>query len=195
MEIVLTDGTVVPSVEIALEDGSVAREFTLPSGMAVVKVRSIPPMLIADVMAGDSELVEPQMPMVKVGGIGEKWLPARTGDPEYHEWMDRRREIEALREQKRGDYTWDYGIVEWKRPADASKFASTPPTGWKFPQFLKDHGRKPRTGKTGKRVDFIRYTLFQTTRDVEAAQIVMFQITNPITEEETDALADLFQGD
>jgi hypothetical protein len=180
---------------MGLLDGSTTREFVLPSGTAVVRVRSIPPMLVADVMAGNPDLVDPPIPLVKVSGVTEKWLPARAGQPEYEEWVRQRDELKVLRAQMQTDYTWDYGIVEWKRPVSAEEFVSVPPKAWVFPQWLKDNGRKPRPGKIGRRVDFIRYTLFQTTGDMEAAQIVMYAITNPLREEETSAIADLFQSD
>ena len=195
MEIVLSNGTVVPSTHVELPDGSMVREFVLPSGTAVVRVRSVPPMMIADVMAANPDLVDPPIPLVKVGGVTEKWLPARAGQPEYEEWVKERGMVEALRSQKQGDYAWDYGVVEWRRPVDTGKFSKTPPRGWKFPAWLKSQGLTPRSGVEGRRVDFIRYTLIQTTSDMEATQIVIYAITNPLREEETSAIADLFQGD
>lgn len=194
MKIVLSDGAVVPSTQVTLDDGSTAREFVLPSGMAVVRVRPIPPMMIADVMADNPNLVDPPIPLVKVGGVTEKWLPARAGQPEYEEWVQQRRGLEMLRGQVQSDHMWDYGVPEWKYPTD-EKFSKEPPKAWKFPQWMKSHGKKPRSGKTGRRIDFVRYTLFQTNRDMEAAQIVMYAITNPLRPEEIDAIADLFPGD
>lgn len=197
MEVVLSNGTVVPSTQVELPDGSTARELVLPSGMAVVRVRPIPPMMIADVMADNPDLVDPPIPLVEVKGktTPDKWLPARAGQPEYEEWVRERDRLKILRSQVQTDHTWDYGVVEWKRPVDAKEFTNQPPKAWRFPQWMKEQGRKPRTGKTGRRVDFIRYTLIQTTHDMEAVQIVMYAITNPLREEEKDAIADLFQGD
>jgi len=193
MEIVLSDGTVVPSMQATLNDGSVVREFALPSGTAVVRVRPIPPMMIADVMADNPDLVDPPIPLVKVSGVTEKWLPARAGQSEYEEWVRERKGIEVLRARVQTDHTWDYGVVEWKYPADAEEFSAEPPKAWKFPQWLKDRGKKARPGRIGRRVDFIRYSLIQTTGDMEATQIVMYAITNPLRKEETDAIAELFQ--
>lgn len=194
MEIVLSNGTHVPSEEVTLSDGSAGREFALPSGMAVVRVRPIPPMMISDVMADNPDLIEPEIPLVKIGGIGEKWVPARTGQPEYEEWVRARKAVEKLRDQVHADHTWDYGVAEWKYPV-GEEFSSVPPKTWKFPEWLKNHGKKPRHGVKGKRIDFIRYTLIRTNADMEACQVVMYALTNPLREEETDAIAALFQGD
>lgn len=197
MKIVLSDGTVVPSTQVMLDDGSVAREFTLPSGTAVVRVRPIPPMMVSDVMADNPDLVDPPIPLVEVKGktTPDKFLPARAGEPEYEEWVRQRDELKVLRSQVQSDHTWDLGMVEWKRPADVDEFTNHPPKAWRFPQWMRDRGRKPRSGKIGRRVDFIRYTLIATGKDMEAAQIVMYTITNPLRSEEADALVDLFPGD
>jgi hypothetical protein len=197
-DITLMDQTSIPVQDVPLPDGSIAKEFLLPSGSAVVRVRSVPPMMGPEILDQDPDLAEPPLPMVKVEGgqgIPDKMLPARPGEPEYEAYLQERKRREKLYEARQSDLTWDYGIVAWRRPPESEEWGEDPPKGWKFPAFLTEYGRKPRPGKRGRRVDFVKYVLIVAARDMEAVQMVMYGMSKPLTREEVDAAAGLFPGD
>jgi hypothetical protein len=194
-DITLMNGTSVPVSDVQLPDGSTAKEFVLPSGSAVVRVRSVPPMMAPEILDERPELAEPPIPMVKVEGVTTKMLPARPGEPEYDAYLLERKRRERLYEAARSDITWDYGVVAWKRPVDAKEWEEHPPKEWKFPEFLKEYGGKPREGKRGRRVDYIKYVLVTGMEDMDAVQKAMYGISKPMSREEVDAAADLFPGD
>ena len=195
--ITLMDQSSISTVDVPLPDGSLAKEFLLPSGSALVRVRSVPPMMGPEILGDDPELAEPSLPMVLVTGstTPDKMMPARPGEPEYEEYLQERKRRERLYEAKQSDLTWDYGLVAWKRPPSQEAFEDEPPKGWKFPPFLVAYGKKPRAGKRGKRVDFIKYTLITQAQDMEAVQMAMYGMSKPLTREEVDAAADLFPGE
>ena len=193
--ITLMDKSSIPVVDVSLPDGGTAKEFLLPSGSAVVRVRPVPPMLAPEILDARPELADPPLPMVKVEGVTTKMLPARPGEPEYEEYVQERKRREALRESMHSDLIWDYGVVSWKHPPDEEEFASDPPKDWKFPSFLKEYGKKQREGRRGRRIDFIKYTLIAQGQDMEAAQSVIFGQMKPLSREEVDAAADLFPGE
>jgi len=196
-EITLRDGTVIPTTRVELDDGAVGTELTLPDGSAVVTLRSVSPFVQADIIAANPELAKPRMPYVEAKGVaGTQMLPARPGQPEYAEWEQKVQEVELARGQIREDFTWDFGVVRWKVPPNADEYADMPPKDWKFPAILKEYGRKPRSGKRGRRVDYIHITLLAASRNLEAAQMVVYGLkTSPLTTEEVEAAAELFPGD
>lgn len=195
-DITLMNGTSIPVTDVVLPDGSTAKELTLPSGSAVVRVRSVPPMLAPEILDERPELADPPLPMVKVEGgqgIPDKMMPARPGEPEYEEYVQERQRREKLRETLQSDLFWDYGVVSWA--ALGEEWISDPPKEWKFPTFLSDYGKKPRKGKRGRRIDYIKYSLITHAQDMEAVQMVMYGMSRPLTREEVDAAADMFPGD
>jgi len=196
-DITLRDGTVIPTHRAELDDGTVGTELTLPDGSAVVVLRSVSPFVTADVVAANPELAKPSIPYVEAKGVaGSQMLPARPGQEEYVTWEREVERVDQLRSQLQEDFTWDFGIVKWKVPPEADEFADTPPRSWKFPPLLKEYGRQPRSGKRGRRVDYIRTTLLSSSRSLEAAQIVVYGLRgSPLTTEEVDAAAEMFQGD
>jgi hypothetical protein len=194
MSITLTNNVVVETTSVELPDGTLAKEFALPSGSAQVRVLEVPPFLIVDTLGDRLDLVPPDVPVIEVAGIGgtKKWLPVRRGQEEYVEWERVCAEIEALRNRVYEDLTWGYGIAEWKR---GDSWTDDVPKGWKFPARQRRLGKKPREGQDGRRVDFIRYTLLKSHADIEACQIVMHQITAPVRSEEAALIAELFRDE
>lgn len=191
----LTNKAVVETASVELPDGSIAQEFALPSGTARVRVVSVPPMLISETLAGMPELADPPLPMVRSEGKFPKSLPAREGQEEWNEWALERERIKKLRDEFHSDKTWNFGVVEWKRPMDAEEWVSEPPKAWKFPERMKTLGKKPREGKEGRRVDYIKYVLVAAAVDMEAVQMAMFSMTEPIQPGEVQAISDLFLGE
>lgn len=189
--ITLSNGTVIETVSVKLPDGAVAKEFELPSGNVRVRVLPVPPMLISDVVGGREELADPPIPKVKVGGVTEKWLPARPGQEEYAEWETEMLRREKLRDEAWNDAWWGYGMAEWSL---GGEWVDEPPEGWKLPARVKRLGIKPKTGNDGRRLDYIRYVLLPTNADVEACQIAMSGMTSPILSEEVATIAKLFRG-
>jgi len=190
--ITLTSGTVVETVSVKLPDGSLADEFELPSGRARVRVLPVPPMLISDTMSSRVDLDDPTIPKVKIEGIGEKWAPVRPGQEAYDEWEKECLAQERRRNAAHSDTTWSYGMAEWNF---GEAWEDEPPKGWKFPARIKRLGHKPRSGDSGKRLDFILYTLLASNDDTEACQMVMYSMTNPLRNAEVDAIASLFRGE
>ena len=154
----------------------------------------MPQMLIAETLAEMPELADPQLPTIRTEGKFPKSLPAREGQEEWNEWAKERDRIAALRDQAHSDKTWNLGVAEWKRPADVKEWRSEPPGDWKFPERFKALGRKPRPGKEGRRIDYVKYVLMGATVDIEAVQMAMYSMTEPLRREETQAVADLFRG-
>jgi len=192
--ITLMDGSSVSTTDVRLPDGGVAKEFVLPSGSFVVRVRPVPPMLVAEVLDDNPELAEPPIPLVEVKGATTKSLPARPGEPEYDEYLAERKRREKLRDAAQSDLTWDYGIVGWKLVGE-DEFETDPPGGWKLPAILKEYGKKPRPGKRGRRVDYIKYALVTRAKDMEVVQMAMYGMSSPLSRGEVDAASGLFPGD
>ena len=196
-EITLRDGTVIPTARVELDDGTVGTELTLPDGSAVVTFRSVSPFVQAGIVKDRPDLAKPKLPYVEAKGVaGSQMLPARPGQPEYAEWEQKVDEIAAKRSDVQEDFTWDYGVVRWKMPPNADEYADMPPKDWKFPPILTEYGRKPRSGKRGRRVDYIHITLLAASRNLETAQMVVYGLkTSPLTIEEVETASELFPGD
>jgi hypothetical protein len=199
MDITLRDGTVIPTTRVELDDGTVGYELTLPDNSAVVVLRSVSPFVTADVVAANPELAKPQIPYIEVKSVagGSQMLPARPGQEEYAAWEQEVDQVERARAELQESFTWDYGVVRWKRPPDADEYADMPPKAWKYPELLREYGREPRSGKRGRRVDFIRTVLLSSSRSLEAAQMMVYGLRGSplLTTGEVDAAAELFPGD
>ena len=52
------------------------------------------------------------------------------------------------------------------------------PKGWQFPKSALAEGLEPASGDDGRRYDHIRYGLLVTSRDIQAAQRIMWGLTN-----------------
>lgn len=190
--ITLSTKAVVETTDVKLPDGSMAKEFALPSGGVRVRILPVPPFLIVDALAQRADLVMPDIPVLKIEGIGEKWVPARQGQPEYIKWRRACDEIEKLRDEAYDDLTWDYGVAEWELDG---KWADEPPKGWKFLERWKKLGRKPRQGAAGRRVDYIRYAVLQSNENIEACQLAMYSKNAPVQSEEAAIVEKLFRGE
>lgn len=165
-------------------------EIKLSTG-ATVRVRGVPPLMTIDVIARNPDLKEPRIPLVDVEGVaGTEVMPARPGEEVYEKWMQARQDVEEACERMQTDFMWYWGVVSWKLP-EMDRFTAHVPRGWKFPQELKEFGLQPREGAKGKRVDFIRHSLFVTPGDVEKARNIMFNMGS-LMAEEVDAAVDSF---
>jgi hypothetical protein len=195
-KITLSNRTIVEMESVELPDGSVAKEFELPSGTARVRILEVSPMLISDTMRDRPDLVVPSIPKVEAKGVGgTKWLTAREGQEEYAAWEKERDRIDDLRGRVHDEMTWNFGVAEWKRPADAKEWMDEPPESWKFPARMKRLGKKPRRGADGRRLDYIRYVLTSTASNMEAIQMAMYGWTAPLIDQEVAAIAELFRGE
>jgi len=183
---------VVEVTPVSLPDGSAAKELELPSGTARVRVAHVPPMMVTDIIRGRADLSDIPKPMVKVGGIGDKWVHVRPGQKEYHDWEAAQDERDKLRGEAQDDMMWNYAVVEWMLPG-SDKWVDEPPKGWKLSKRATRLGAKARSGVNGRRVDYLRCALAVTNSDVEAIQFVMYGMTSSILKAEADAVAKIFQ--
>lgn len=174
------------------------KEITLSTGIAV-RCKPVPPFSVTDIVRvvtrNRPDLQMPPRPTEKIeGAAGTTEAYVRMGTPEYDEWWAKCQEVdERLREEREG-ITHDLGIVEWKFP-DSEEWSSDPPKKWKLPESVTDYGVKPREGKKGKRIDFIRHELLTSPKDVTDITDVIFGPMAPITEEEIAAISGTFPGE
>lgn len=189
--VLLSNGSIVEMESVRLPDGEMVKEFDLPSGTARVRVAHVPPYMVTNAIGNRPDLADVPQPLVKVEGIGEKWLPVRKGQPGYDEWRREQDEREKARSAAQDDIYWSYGIAEWKLP-DEEEWRYDPPSSWALSKRMKRIGVAPRIGDE-RRIDYVRYVLAVTNLDVEIIQDVMFGVTRPITESEVDAVSRLFQ--
>lgn len=159
----------------------------------VVRVRSVPPMSVTDVLRTRPDLADPPPPMTEVESVagGTQKVPSRPGEEAYTAWFMEKDRIEKLRDQFQEDFAWDYGIVDWKAPGEKTR-SSQPPKDWELDPVLSFYGMEPRGGPRGRRVDYIRYEIFQTAKDTVEAQKVMYG--SDLTIEEVDAAEAMFPG-
>lgn len=169
--------------EVVLSDGT------------VVRARSVPPLMVNDIVTRNPELRDPPLPMVTIEGVaGSETVAAREGEAEYIAWITARDEIEAKRREVQDDFTWAYGVISWKR-SGTEKFMSQPPPKWKVDPIMAEFGCVPRNGNVGRRIDYIKYELLNNTEDTFLVQKVILGDVATLTKEEVDGVAEMFPSD
>jgi len=171
------------------------KEIVLSSGI-VVRARPVPPLLVGKVVTTRPDLRAPMAPLVEVKGVaGTEIMPARPGEREYEEWVQKCAELKIIRDALQDNFIWNYGVVDWKHPG-TKKFVTEPPKNWKVPELLSKFGLAPKTGdELERRLIYIQTVILATPEGLEILQDVVLGETTAISEPEVGVITDMFPGD
>lgn len=171
------------------------QEITLSSGI-VVRIRPVPPLLSAQVIASRADLRRPRLPLLEVKGVaGTELVTAREGEPEYERWVQQVDEIEVESRRVQDNFIWNWGVVSWCEPGN-KRFFKNPPKSWQVPELLVQFGLVPKKADAlTKRLLYIQSELIVTNDDFTLVSEIMFAETALLMEEEIEPVSDSFQGD
>lgn len=171
------------------------KEIVLSSGI-VVRARPVPPLLVGKVITTRPDLRAPMAPLVEVKGVaGTEIMPARPGEHEYEEWVQRCTELRIVRDALQDNFIWNYGVVAWKHLGE-KRFITEPPKDWVIPTLLSKFGLAPRIDdELERRLTYIQTVILETPEDLENIQNVVLGETTAISEQEVGVITDMFPGD